>query len=78
MKYRLITFAMFRQDFRKDAYVGYADADVDLALEADLCLERLRGVRLLLRYKEELPGSIRAENVVEHIDESWKVNAGAS
>ncbi|KAK7481395.1 hypothetical protein BaRGS_00027365 [Batillaria attramentaria] len=28
---------------------------------------------LLLRDREERPGSIRAENIVEHIDDSWKV-----
>ncbi|KAK7481397.1 hypothetical protein BaRGS_00027353 [Batillaria attramentaria] len=63
-----------REHFRRDAYVGYADADWEFAcLMLPACLEERHGVRLLLRDREELPGSIRAENIVEHIDDSWKV-----
>ncbi|KAK7497244.1 hypothetical protein BaRGS_00011538, partial [Batillaria attramentaria] len=63
-----------REEFRKDVYVGYADADWELAcLRLPACLEERHGVRLLLRDFEEVPGSIRAENIVTHIDDSWKV-----
>nr|KAG5695319.1 hypothetical protein BaRGS_006543 [Batillaria attramentaria] len=63
-----------REHFRRDAYVGYADADVEFAcLTLPTCLEERHGVRLLLREREELPGSVRAESIVEHIDDSWKV-----
>nr|KAG5699449.1 hypothetical protein BaRGS_016295 [Batillaria attramentaria] len=63
-----------REHFRWDAYVGYAHADREFAcLMLPACLEERHGVRLLLRDREELPGSIRAESIVEHIDESWKV-----
>ncbi|KAK7481411.1 hypothetical protein BaRGS_00027367 [Batillaria attramentaria] len=63
-----------REHFRRDAYVGYADADWEFAcLMLPACLEERHGVRLLLRDREERPGSIRAENIVEHIDDSWKV-----
>nr|KAG5695323.1 hypothetical protein BaRGS_006547 [Batillaria attramentaria] len=62
-----------REHFRRDAYVGYADADWEFAcLMLPACLEERHGVRLLLRDREERPGSIRAENIVEHIDDSWK------
>nr|KAG5706840.1 hypothetical protein BaRGS_004175 [Batillaria attramentaria] len=62
-----------REEFRKDVYVGYADADWELAcLRLPACLEERHGVRLLLRDFEEVPGSIRAENIVTHIDDSWK------
>ena len=37
------------------------------------CLQQQYGVRLLLRDREELPGSVRAESIVQHIDDSWKV-----
>ncbi|KAK7481393.1 hypothetical protein BaRGS_00027349 [Batillaria attramentaria] len=63
-----------REHFRRDAYVGYADADwVFACLMLPACLEERHGVSLLLRDREELPGSIRAESIVEHIDDSWKV-----
>nr|KAG5701788.1 hypothetical protein BaRGS_000778 [Batillaria attramentaria] len=63
-----------REHFEWDAYVGYADDDVELACLTLLpCLEERHGVRLLLRNREELPGTIRAENIVAHIDASWKV-----
>nr|KAG5695320.1 hypothetical protein BaRGS_006544 [Batillaria attramentaria] len=63
-----------REHFRRDAYVGYADADWEFAcLMLPACLEERHGVSLLLRDREELPGSIRAESIVEHIDDSWKV-----
>nr|KAG5712293.1 hypothetical protein BaRGS_023872 [Batillaria attramentaria] len=63
-----------REHFRRDAYVGYADADWRLAcLTLPGCLQERHGVRLLLRDFEELPGSIRAESIIEHIDDSWKV-----
>ena len=63
-----------REDFRKDAYVGYADVDWELAcVTVPQCLQDRRGVRLLLRHQEEIPGSVRAENVIQHIDDSWKV-----
>ncbi|KAK7481749.1 hypothetical protein BaRGS_00026997 [Batillaria attramentaria] len=63
-----------RDEFRKDAYVGYSDNDWRLAcLVLFESLQERRGVRLLLRDQEELPGSVRAENIIEHIDESWKV-----
>nr|KAG5704423.1 hypothetical protein BaRGS_024278 [Batillaria attramentaria] len=63
-----------REHFRRDAYVGYADADWEFAcVTLPACLEDRHGVRLLLRDREELPGSIRAENILQHIDDSWKV-----
>ncbi|KAK7473690.1 hypothetical protein BaRGS_00035087 [Batillaria attramentaria] len=63
-----------REHFRRDAYVGYADADWEFAcMTLTTCLEERHGVRLLLRDREELPGSIRAESILEHIDDSWKV-----
>ncbi|KAK7501700.1 hypothetical protein BaRGS_00007131 [Batillaria attramentaria] len=63
-----------RENFRRDAYVGYADADWEFAcVTLPACLQERHGVRLLLRDFEEVPGSIRAENIVQHIDDSWKV-----
>nr|KAG5689581.1 hypothetical protein BaRGS_021102 [Batillaria attramentaria] len=63
-----------REHFRRDAYVGYADADWEFAcMTLPACLEERHGVRLLLRDREELPGSIRAESILQHIDDSWKV-----
>lgn len=62
-----------RQDFRKDAYIGYSDADEDLVLALCESLQIQRGVKLFLRYVEELPGSIKAENIVENVEDSWKV-----
>nr|KAG5712276.1 hypothetical protein BaRGS_023855 [Batillaria attramentaria] len=63
-----------REHFLWDAYAGYADADLEFAcLTLPACLEERHSVRLLLRDREELPGSIRAESIVEHIDNSWKV-----
>ena len=63
-----------RRHFRKDVYVGYADADWRLACVTLLrCLQQRHGIRLLLRDRDELPGTVRAENVIDHIDDSWKV-----
>ena len=63
-----------RHQFRRDVYVGYADADWRLAcVTLPRCLQQRHGVRLLLRDREELPGSVRAETIVDHIDDSWKV-----
>ena len=62
-----------RHDYRKDAYVVYADADWELAcLNLPRCLEP-HGVRLLLKDREDLPGSLLAENIVNNIEKSWKV-----
>ena len=67
-----------RQDFRKDAYVVYADADFELAcLKLPQCLEPY-GVRLLLRDREDMPGSVLAENIVLNIEHSWKVDVSDS
>ncbi|KAK7110920.1 hypothetical protein V1264_014715 [Littorina saxatilis] len=63
-----------RHHFRCDAYVVYSDAECDVAcVTLRECLEEQYGVRLLLRDREELPGSVRAESIVQHIDDSWKV-----
>lgn len=64
-----------RQNFWKDAYLVYADADDDVSLACltlRQILEERHGVRLLLRNRDEVGGHI-AENIVQHIDDSWKV-----
>ncbi|KAK7108677.1 toll-like receptor 6 [Littorina saxatilis] len=62
-----------RHDFRKDAYVVYAEGDTEFVFnKLGPCLERF-GVRLLLRHIEDLPGSIIAENIVKNTEDSWKV-----
>ncbi|KAK7097190.1 toll-like receptor 3 [Littorina saxatilis] len=65
-----------RQHFRRDAYVVYSDAERDVILACVTLrevLEEQYSVRLLLRDRDDLPGSVRAENIVQHIDNSWKV-----
>ncbi|KAK7111540.1 hypothetical protein V1264_011151 [Littorina saxatilis] len=65
-----------RHHFHRDAYVVYSEAQDDVILACvtlRVAVEERYGVRLLLRDREELPGSVRAENVVQHIDDSWKV-----
>ena len=65
-----------RHHFRRDAYVVYADVHNDVmfaCVSLYECLQQQYGVRLLLRDREELPGSVRAESIVQHIDDSWKV-----
>ncbi|XP_070205922.1 toll-like receptor 4 [Littorina saxatilis] len=62
-----------RQDFGKDVYMVYADQDTELAcLDLPRCL-RPYGVRLLLRSLEDAVGSVKAENIVTNIENSWKV-----
>ncbi|XP_070185531.1 insulin-like growth factor-binding protein complex acid labile subunit isoform X1 [Littorina saxatilis] len=65
-----------RHHFHRDAYVVYSEAQDDVILACvtlRVAVEERYNVRLLLRDREELPGSVRAENVVQHIDDSWKV-----
>ncbi|KAK7111536.1 hypothetical protein V1264_011147 [Littorina saxatilis] len=65
-----------RHHFHRDAYVVYSEAQDDVILACVTLREAVEeryGVRLLLRDREELPGSVRAETVVQHIDDSWKV-----
>ncbi|XP_076445079.1 toll-like receptor 4 [Babylonia areolata] len=62
-----------RLDFRKDVYIAYADADAELAcVHVPQCLQG-RGVRVLLKHQEELVGSVMADNIVQFIEDSWKV-----
>ncbi|XP_076445731.1 LOW QUALITY PROTEIN: uncharacterized protein LOC143283401 [Babylonia areolata] len=62
-----------RLDFRKDVYIAYADADAELAcVHVPQCLQG-HGVRILLRHQEELVGSVMADNIVQFIEDSWKV-----
>ncbi|KAK7111543.1 hypothetical protein V1264_011154 [Littorina saxatilis] len=65
-----------RHHFHRDAYIVYSEAECDVIVACVTLREAVEeryGVRLLLRDREELPGSVRAENVVQHIDDSWKV-----
>ncbi|KAL8625671.1 hypothetical protein ACOMHN_043946 [Nucella lapillus] len=67
-----------REHFWKDAFLVYADVDddVDLAcVTMRQILEDTYNVRLLLRNRDEVGGHI-AENIVRHIDGSWKVSMG--
>ena len=62
-----------RHDFERDAYVVYADDDLELACrKLPQCLEPF-GVRLLLSEKEDMPGTPRTANIVRNIEKSWKV-----
>ncbi|XP_076441085.1 toll-like receptor 4 [Babylonia areolata] len=64
-----------RQHFRRDAYVVYADVDDDVNLACVTLrqnLEEQHDVHLLLRNRDEVGGHV-AENIVDHIDNSWKV-----
>ena len=65
-----------REEFRKDVYVGYADTDADCdmaCMTLPRCLTERHNVTLLLRHEEEIPGCVRAETIVEHMDDCWKV-----
>ncbi|XP_070177330.1 toll-like receptor 3 isoform X2 [Littorina saxatilis] len=65
-----------RHNFRRDAYVVYSDVERDVILacvKLREVLEEIYSVRLLLPDREDLPGSVKAETIVQHIDHSWKV-----
>ena len=65
-----------RENFRKDVYLGYADTDADCQQACVTLPSRLTwhcNMRILLRQEEEIPGCIRAETIVQHMDDSWKV-----
>ena len=44
-------------------------------LKLPQCL-RLHGIRLLLKDQEDVPGTLMADNILKHIEDSWKVGIG--
>ena len=62
-----------RHDFRKDAYVVYADTDKEMArVTLPGCLEP-HGVRLLLGHRHAGPAWAVAQNILQDMQDSWKV-----
>jgi hypothetical protein len=66
----------YRDSCRKDVYVVHADSDVHETLAP--CLRRAGVRRVLLALEEDEPGSVKAQNIVTHLDHSWKVRRRTS